>query len=99
MLPFVAMKALLSFALVVGVGASLSSPAVADSTPPPAAGGRSTRIVRFPGNQVAIDVDRGAEHLMVTDAAGKVVSESWCDPESGSYDQLARLLGDFVKPW
>ena len=91
------MRALRAFALFAMVGASISSPAVANGTPDksPDAGGRSSRIVKFPGGQVAIDADRGAEHLIVTDAAGKVLSESWCDSESGSYDELARLFRRF----
>jgi hypothetical protein len=51
--------------------------------------------VKFPGGQVAIDADRDVEHLVVTNAAGEVLSESWCDPESGSYDELARLFRRF----
>ena len=91
------MRALRAFALFAMVGASISSPAVANGTPDksPDAGGRSSRMVKFPGGQVAIDADRGAEHLIVTDAAGKVLSESWCDSESGSYDELARLFRRF----
>jgi hypothetical protein len=79
------------------VGTAISSLAIADGAriSPPNAGGRSDRIVKFPGGQVAIDVDRGAEHVIVTDADGKVVSDSWCDAGSGSYDELARLFRRF----
>jgi len=86
-----------AFALLAGMCASIAFPPVANGTPDksPDAGGRSNRIVKFSGGQVAIDADRGTEHLVVTDSAGEVMSESWCDSESGSYDELALLFRRF----
>jgi hypothetical protein len=91
------MRALRAFALAAIVCASISFLPVANGTPDksPDAGGRPNRIVKFPGGQVTIDADRGTEHLIVTDAAGEVLSESWCDSESGSYDELALLFRRF----
>lgn len=57
----------------------------------PLAGGGKVTVVR--------EISQGAasERVSVFDQRGEKMSESWCSPEAGSYDELVRLFSQLQK--
>lgn len=51
----------------------------------------TTRTVRYDGHQVTIERKGDVEHITITDKDGAVGIETWCDRDSGSYDQIVSL--------
>lgn len=65
-------------------------------TPPaertiPLAGGGKVTVVR------EISQGTAGERVSVFDQRGEKMSESWCSPEAGSYDELVRLFSQLQK--
>lgn len=51
----------------------------------------STRIVRYDGMKAVIQRKDRVEHIVVTDRAGNVQTETTCDWQSGRFDQIVAL--------
>jgi hypothetical protein len=49
------------------------------------------RTLHYPGHTVVIDSREGAERVRVWDRNGDLESESYCDRQSGTYDQIVAL--------
>lgn len=51
----------------------------------------SVRIVHDNGHKIVIETQSGVQHITVTDRHGSLEAESWCDSQSGTYDQIVTL--------
>lgn len=49
-----------------------------------------TRSVKFATGETVIDSDEWADHVVVKDAQGELMSESWCEP--GTFDSYLALF-------
>jgi hypothetical protein len=50
-------------------------------------------IVQFPGGHTSVDSKGGVDHVVVQDANGNLMSESWCD--SGRFSDYFALFAKF----
>lgn len=51
----------------------------------------ATRTVTYDGHRVRIERKGDVEHIVITDKRGEVGIETWCDRDSGFYDQIVAL--------
>ena len=54
------------------------------------------QVVHFPGGSARITNEGAAQHVVILDAHGAAQSDSYCDAQSGRYDEIVRL-GEVVK--
>jgi hypothetical protein len=55
--------------------------------------GSQSMIVQFPGGHTSVDSKGGVDHVVVQDAKGNMMSESWCD--SGRFSDYFALFAKF----
>src|SRR5205085_7710528 len=55
--------------------------------------GSQPMIVQFPGGHTSVDSKRDVDHVVVHDAKGNIISESWCD--SGRFSDYFALFAKF----
>ena len=63
-----------------------SSPMQAQGAPP------VPRTLRIGDVTLTITREDGADHIVVTNAAGAIASDSWCQVDEGSYDEYAAFF-------
>jgi hypothetical protein len=57
-----------------------------------AAEAAAARTIKFTGGSATVERTGDREKVVVSDRNGKLVSESWCDQETGTYDELVTLF-------
>lgn len=56
----------------------------------------SVRIMHYGGNTATITTTRQLQHIVVRDGKGNLESETWCDWQSGTFDEIV-ALGESLK--
>lgn len=51
----------------------------------------AARTVHFPGGEAVITPSNGSQHVVIKDAKGNAVSDSYCDASTGTYDRIVRF--------
>ena len=74
------------------VMATQSRAAESPASPHKAAEATAVRTITFAGGSASVERVGDSERVVVSHRDGKLLSESWCDQETGSYDELVALF-------